>query len=194
MRGMTAERWGAGLAHLRAYAAEHGAPSVPKGFETPDGFRLGVFADYLRQRRRVGKLAEGKVKALDELGFIWEPQEVIRERRQERHDALISQALAEPRAAATPTPAAARLRSLRHKGKLHDDEIARLDEAGLVWSQREARRRFAAQALADYQAAHEGQMPPRRYQTRSGFALGNYLAWRRHTKAPRPSKSERSAS
>jgi len=62
-----------GLACLKAYKVVHGDCGVPQSFETADGFRLGGWCASRRNEYAKNRLSQGRIDALQELGFMWDP-------------------------------------------------------------------------------------------------------------------------
>jgi hypothetical protein len=66
-------RFAAGLAALRAFRDREGLRNVPATYVVDD-YRLGSWCTVQRTAHRAGKLSQGRVAALEELGFVWEPR------------------------------------------------------------------------------------------------------------------------
>ena len=66
--------WERGLGALEEFKAKHGHVKVPSGYEK-DGVRLASWMQTRRNDFRNGRLDKSKVKALDAVGFEWEPME-----------------------------------------------------------------------------------------------------------------------
>ncbi len=62
--------WDSAVMHLQEYKKPHGHVLVPRSFQTPDGFKLGVWVN--NQRSRKGKLNREQIAKLDEVGFVWD--------------------------------------------------------------------------------------------------------------------------
>ncbi|GBF17391.1 helicase associated domain protein [Rhodococcus sp. Br-6] len=66
-------QWDTGLAHLAAYAAEHGHADVPRRYTNRDGFALGMWVQTRRKEYRAGRLTDSdRIATLNQLGFVWE--------------------------------------------------------------------------------------------------------------------------
>jgi hypothetical protein len=135
-----ADRFAQALAALEAFVAEHGHTRVPPKHRTADGFVLGSWVNNRRMDRREGGLTERQIAALDVLDFDWEPSAD----RFARGLAALKAFVAEhghgrvPRAHRTAD--GIRLgewinsrRYERRKGELPQEQIARLDAAGMDW-------------------------------------------------------------
>ena len=64
-----------GLGYLKAYKTEHGDCRVPRRFTTEDGFKLGSWVGGRRSQYKNEQLPSDRIDALNELGFIWDPNE-----------------------------------------------------------------------------------------------------------------------
>ena len=67
------QAWKAGFRQLEAYKAENGDCLVPQGYETADGFKLGMWVSTQRQKYQ-GKnsgLSEPQRSRLEALGMSW---------------------------------------------------------------------------------------------------------------------------
>ncbi|CAE8622681.1 unnamed protein product [Polarella glacialis] len=68
--------WDKGFEHLQAYRKENDHTSVPRPYNSDDGFKLGCWAHRQRQARK-GKgrrnLEPDQIEQLDSLGFVWSP-------------------------------------------------------------------------------------------------------------------------
>jgi len=60
--------WEASVDRVRAYVQEFGDARVPNGYQTTDGFRLGVWLRFLQKQARKGNLSQARVDAFKALG------------------------------------------------------------------------------------------------------------------------------
>ena len=67
--------WNNGYEHLKAYKAREGDCQVRADHEDGDGFNLGTWVHNQRGFAAVGKLSAERIALLDELGFVWDPNE-----------------------------------------------------------------------------------------------------------------------
>ena len=61
-----------GYEKAKAYYIEHGNLDVPAAYDTEDGFHLGSWCRMVRNRYQEGRLAEGYVEALENIGMQWD--------------------------------------------------------------------------------------------------------------------------
>jgi hypothetical protein len=140
--------WRQGIAALEKFVRSHGHARVPRGFATKAGRELGGWCTRRRQERKHGNLAAERIKALDALGFIWDPLED----RWQQGLAALEEFVRSHGHARMPAKYVAekgfRLgnwcdnrRQERKRGKLTAERIAALDALGFVWEpQRQSAR------------------------------------------------------
>lgn len=63
--------WDEGFQALQQYLEQTGSPTPPLDHLTPDGFALGTWVGYQRQRQQSGKLELNRVAKLEQLGFVF---------------------------------------------------------------------------------------------------------------------------
>jgi hypothetical protein len=63
--------WEEGFAYLKGFNKREGHCRVPAKYKDKNGFRLGQWVRV--QRVRMNKMASGRRKRLDAIGFIWDP-------------------------------------------------------------------------------------------------------------------------
>ena len=135
------QAWETRFQELVAYKEEHGNCLVSIGWEKNK--QLGKWIHQQRTLKKRGKLDADKNKLLDELGFIWEPDQHVWETRfqelaaykQEHGNCLVARSYENKQLASWVN----NQRHLGKKGKLEADKIKRLDELGFVWDPRKKR-------------------------------------------------------
>jgi len=176
----------AALAELNAYVRTHGDAKVPQDYETPDGFKLGDWCVERRKRRRLGKLPQDRIDALDALGFVWDPLKEIYDGGlaelgayvEKNGDARVPDGYRTEAGYDLAKWCGARRRE-RKAGKLDAKQVAVLEGLGFSWDPRQEDYQRGLTELASY-AAHRGTAQvPAGYQTPSGFKLGTWCAARR---------------
>jgi len=146
--------WQRGLYRLARYRATQGHARVPASYTDPDdGYRLGTWLASQRHDRRRGALSPGRVTALEELGVIWDAEDTfwadgithLRRFRDHKGHVRVPATYADPEDGYQLGAWVARQRA-RHRrpGKnrnlpLNSDEVAALDELGMVWDATGAR-------------------------------------------------------
>jgi hypothetical protein len=135
---MLQQVWEVRFQELEAYKNEHDDCLIPSRWK--ENQPLAQWVTTQRSFKRTGDLDEEKFKRLDELGFVWEPNQQAWEMRfeelvsykQEYGDCLVPKVWEnQPLATWIGTQ-----RTLRKKSKLDAEKIKRLDELGFVWDTR----------------------------------------------------------
>ena len=168
-----AAAWRRGYAALRRYRAAEGHCRVPVRYVSPDGYPLGHWVTWQRQRERHGWLRPAQRQALERLAFDWRPRD--RWRRS---------AVAAASRAADQDPlgwmltfdsALARaLRAARRRGRLSLGQKLALDAIGFAWSDSDAHFARGITALRSY-CAGGGALPVGRAVVWDGFRLGEWV-------------------
>ncbi|MDC0613604.1 Helicase associated domain protein [Akkermansiaceae bacterium] len=131
---VTQEAWDENFLNLDAYKKQHGNCLVRRSWKDN---KLAKWVGFQRQAKRNNQLDADKIKRLDELGFVWSPDEQAWEAqfqkllsyKEKKGDCLVPHRL-ENKALATWVTTQ---RSSKKKGTLRADKIKRLDEIGFVW-------------------------------------------------------------
>jgi len=168
-----AAAWRRGYASLRRYRAAEGHCRVPARWIAPDGYPLGHWVAWQRQRERHGWLRPDQRRRLDHLGFDWRPRDRW---RRAAVDAATRAAEADPLGwTLTFDPALVRaLRAARHGGRLTLGQKLALDAIGFAWSDSDAHFARGITALRGYRAAG-GAFPVGRTVVWDGFRLGEWV-------------------
>ena len=168
-----AAAWQKGYAALQRFRASRGHCRVPVRYVGPDGYCLGHWVDWQRQRERHGWLRPEQRRALDQLGFVWRPRGYSRA-------AAITAAVAA--AAADPTgwtgtfdrATARSIRAARRRGRLSPGQRATLDAIGFAWSASDARFAHGVAMLRAYRRAG-GTFPVSQGVVWDEFRLGEWV-------------------
>lgn len=131
-------RWRIGYEAALQYSREHGNLNVPAGYETKDGYRLGLWLNLKRRQYKKGTLAESQIQALEQLGIRWE---VHAEHWQEMYDEAkayfeANGDLKVPRNCQTANGYNLNLwlgRMKRERDTLSDGQITALTAIGMKW-------------------------------------------------------------
>lgn len=164
------ERWGAMLAALTGYREKHGHCRVPTGWKTYP--QLANWVAVQRSMRRRGKLSGQRIRALDEIGFVWnvtssaprpaqssrtspgtwvEMLAQLTEYKAARGNCLVPQRWKENRSLANWV---SRLRVEYGKGLLSERQIAQLNSLGFDWDPIRARWEEKFAQLLQFKNAH----------------------------------------
>jgi hypothetical protein len=160
------------LHRLARYRATQGHARVPVSYTDPDGgYRLGAWLASQRHDHRRGALNPRRVTALEELGVIWDAdgtfwaEGITHLRRFHDHNghARVPATYADPRDDYQLGAWVARQRA-RHRRPgqnrnrpLNSEEVAALDELGMVWDATGARSKTTGPAALIHGA--EAQLP-----------------------------------
>ncbi|MDB4739198.1 Helicase associated domain protein [Akkermansiaceae bacterium] len=145
--------WEINFQKLVAYKEEHGDCVVPHDWKEK---QLITWVTTQRTTKRKGTLNTKKIKRLDELGFVWNPDQekwdfhfkVLVTYKKEYGDCLVPKQWENQKL----TRWINKQRS--KKSNLDAEKIKRLDELGFVWNLRQEAWELKFQALKNYQQKH----------------------------------------
>ena len=181
--------WNRFYTAAKKYVETYGDLRVPANYVTDTGLRLGNWIVNLRTYRksciRGQFLTEQRIAALDELGMVWNVPDYL----WERNFNAAMQYHREYGDLNVPTGYTSKdgtrlgvwinnLRTARVSGTLRitEEQMARLDELGMVWEKKFSRAWEQGFAEAKtYYATHKNLAVPVNYVTPSGFRLGAWL-------------------
>ena len=138
-RRFVARDWDAMVAQLEAFHRDHGHCNVPNAW--PRNRELAAWLHGVRCNKRSGRLDADRVRQLDALGVVWEPQQTrwenmfaaLVEYRQRHGDCNVPCGWPE-------NPALAKwvkgVRASQKRGDLDFERIRRLDAIGFGWERR----------------------------------------------------------
>lgn len=131
-----ANNWERMLAALTKFKEQHGHCDVPANY--PEDPVLGRWVTVQRYRRKTNRLAEDQMATLDALGFVWAPGErswekglavLLDFKAKYGHCDVPAQCPSHPNLGSW----VANQRHRKKTGKLTDDRVRRLEEAGFKW-------------------------------------------------------------
>lgn len=187
--------WERYFAEAKRYYMEHGNLNTSVNDVTDTGIRLGAWICQLRTYRKSrikrAYLTEERVKALDEIGMIWDVPDYLWEENfaecmeyyRTHGDLEIPNAYCSP--GGLKIGGWLRRQRLIRNGKtngarLTQEQIARLDSIGMIWKTRPEQKWDKAYAEAKaYYEAYGNLKVPVSYVSPSGYRLGNWIADRR---------------
>ena len=157
-RRFVARDWDALVAQLQAFYREHGHSNVPHAW--PQNPELAEWLHGVRCNKRSGRLDADRVRQLDDLGVVWEPQQTrwenmfaaLVEYRRQHGDCNVPCGWPE-------NPALARwvkgMRAARSRGELDFERTRRLEAIGFGWDRGgDSRWEEMFAALADFRRLH----------------------------------------
>jgi hypothetical protein len=157
-RRCVARNWDAMVAQLKAFHRGHGHSNVPYG--EPSHRDLATWLNGVRCNKRAGRLDANRVRQLNALGVVWEPQKTrwdrmfaaLMEYRKRHGDCNVPFGWSE-------NPALAKwvkgMRIVQRRGELSAERAERLDAIGFAWDRGgEQRWEETYASLVDYQRAY----------------------------------------
>ena len=177
--------WDNAYAHAAEYFNEHGDLAVAYTYQSPDGFKLGKWIAYVRDKHANGKLDPARISKLNQLHMIWkkadpwEKRFAIAEQYYREHGNLdippdlvvdgiwIGQWLKEQR----------QIKNGKIKNKsLTAEQVSRLESIGMYWgSKRDREWAQSFEEVKEYFAAHGNCDIPFDYISKRGTKLGAWL-------------------
>lgn len=152
--------WQQYYAACLAYARKHGNLDIPLSYVTPDGVRLGAWIHHVRTLSRGtetdGRLTNDQIRALDELGMIWNRkqdrqwekgyQEAFQYRKEHGNLDVPSTYVS-----ASTYPLGKWVLRQRENAKLSEHQRKRLDDIGMIWKKPDSWETRYALAKAYYE-------------------------------------------
>ena len=199
--------WERYYAAAKQYRAEHGDLRVPWRYVTEDGIQLGNWIANMRMNRRNGirnaYLTDERIAALDALGMQWDVLDYLFERNYaaavEYHRTHGN--LDVPAAYVDPdgVKLGAWLRRLcriragkTQRGRLTEEQIARLDALGMIWGNRNDLQWEKGYAHAAEYVRENRRLPgSSSYVCADGYKLGGWVADQREKYRAGKMKPER---
>ncbi|MEY9840490.1 Helicase associated domain protein [Streptacidiphilus sp. EB103A] len=192
------EAWQQAYQHACAYRERHGNLDVPSVYVGPDDFRLGTWIGNQRRGRREDRLTADKIRALDDLGIVWDPLE-----------AKWEQGLAEARTykdrymdlrvhARYESPSGYKLggwiadqRKARAQGRLPQNRVEKLDAIGMAWAVPDDTWRVAYRDLGAYREENGHLDLPQDFISPAGINLYKWAGTQRTMRATGKLSEER---
>ncbi|CAE8622683.1 unnamed protein product [Polarella glacialis] len=141
--------WDKGFEHLQAYRKENDHTSVPRPYNSDDGFKLGCWAHRQRQARKGQgrrKLEPDQIEQLDSLGFVWDAFQFFWDRgfehlkayKQENGHTVVPSSYNSDDGFTLGCWVHTQRQAQKSQGrrKLEPDHAEQLDSMGFVWSPR----------------------------------------------------------
>jgi hypothetical protein len=180
------EAWEQGFQATLKYKEQTGSPNLAKQHITPEGFPLGSWQNTQRMRYKNGKLAEDRIKRLEEIGFVWSQYDEAWEQGFQATFKYKEQTGNPNAHRRHKTPEGFQLgdwqnrqKSFYMRGKLTEDRIKRLEDIGFVWSLYDKAWEEGFQATLIFREQTGDANSPKQYTTPEGFPLGR---WQKHQK------------
>jgi hypothetical protein len=170
--------WDEWYGQLTAYKQREGHTKVPRGYQTTDGSKLGSWVSV--QRQIAERLSASRRQKLDELGFVWNPQESLWE---EYLSALqeFSRINGHLRVAGDHVTESGLMLGQwvydqrMARNRLSQQRIERLDNLGFIWDPEAKKWDEGLQALQEYFKENGHSRVPASARATNGFALGSWV-------------------
>ena len=176
--------WENGCASARRYRDSHSDLLVPVHYKDKDGFALGEWIVYNRQRYLGGNLPSDRVERLEALGMVWDTGSILWEKSYaaavqyylENHTLEIPVKYVTPDGMALGVWLGSQ-RAAYKEGVLTDAQIEKLEALGVDWTNRNDRKWQHRYELAvEYKKEHGSLAVPAQYRTEDGIWLGSWLS------------------
>ena len=180
--------WENGCASARRYRDSHSDLLVPVHYKDKDGFALGEWIVYNRQRYLGGNLPSDRVERLEALGMVWDTGSILWEKSYaaavqyylENHTLEIPVKYVTPDGMALGVWLGSQ-RAAYKEGVLTDAQIEKLEALGVDWANRNDRKwQTAYEAAVKYHAAHGNLDVPTEYIDEDGILLGKWVSRQRY--------------
>ena len=180
--------WEKGFASAQKYRTEHGDLLVPVRYRDKNDFALGEWIVYNRQRYLGGNLTQNRIERLEAIGMVWSTSNDL----WEQNYAAATQYYLEHGDLEVPikyeTPSGFGLgvwlgaqRAAHKAGELPQEQVERLDDLGMDWTNRNDRKWMSLyDVAAAYYHEHGNLNVPSEYVTPDGVLLGKWVARQRY--------------
>ena len=157
-------------------------------YKDKDGFALGEWIVYNRQRYLSGNLTSDRVERLEALGMVWDTGSILWEKSYaaavqyylENHTLEIPVKYVTPDGMALGVWLGSQ-RAAYKEGVLTDAQIEKLEALGVDWTNRNDRKwQTAYEAAVKYHAAHGNLDVPTEYIDEDGILLGKWVSRQRY--------------
>ena len=180
--------WERAFASAQKYRDDHGNLLVPVRYRDRNGFALGEWIVYNRQRYVSGNLSRARIERLEGIGMVWNASTDLWEQSYAAAARyyLEHKNLEAPIKYITPDGFALGVwlssqRSAYKNGDLTPEQIERLEAIGINWTNRNVRKWQENFEAAKRYAAQFGDLEvPSNYITPDGILLGKWIARQRY--------------
>ena len=181
--------WENGCASAQRYRGSHSDLLVPVHYKDKDGFALGEWIVYNRQRYISGNLTRARIERLEAIGMVWNASTDLWEQSYAAAARyyLEHKDLEAPIKYVTPDGFALGVwlssqRSAYKNGDLTEEQIERLEAIGINWVNRNVRKwQENFEAAKKYKETYGNLEVPSNYVTPDGVLLGKWIARQRYT-------------
>lgn len=198
--------WEKGYTSAKRYRDTHADLLVPVHYKDKDGFALGEWIVYNRQRYVNNSLPAERIARLEALGMVWDTSALLWDKSYAAAVQFYLQdgTLEIPVKYVTPDGMALGVwlgsqRAAYKDGTLSEEQIARLEALGVDWTNRNDRKwQTAYEAAVRYYKVHGDLNVPSEYVDEDGILLGKWVsrqryAWQNPTRSSARVTPERKA-
>ena len=180
--------WENGWASARRYRDSHADLLVPVHYKDKNGFALGEWIVYNRQRYQGGSLSDDRIERLESLGMVWDTGSILWEKNYaaavqyhlEHDDLEIPVKYVTPDGMALGVWLGSQ-RAAYKEGTLTAAQIEKLEALGVDWANRNDRKwQTAYDAAVKYYNAHGNIDVPTEYIDEDGILLGKWVSRQRY--------------
>ncbi len=180
--------WEKGWESAKKYRDTHGDLMVPVRYRDKNGFALGEWIVYNRQRYFSHSLDPQRVERLSELGMVWDTMSQLWEQSYaaaaryylEHGDLEVPVKYITPEGMALGVWLGSQRTAYKNHA-LSEDQIARMNAIGVDWTNRNDRKwQQAYDAAVEYRKIHGNLNVPSEYVTADGLMLGKWIARQRY--------------
>ena len=180
--------WENGWASARRYRDSHADLLVPVHYKDKNGFALGEWIVYNRQRYQGGSLSDDRIERLESLGMVWDTGSILWEKNYaaavqyhlEHDDLEIPVKYVTPDGMALGVWLGSQ-RAAYKEGTLTAAQIEKLEALGVDWANRNDRKwQTAYEAAVKYYSAHGNIDVPTEYIDEDGILLGKWVSRQRY--------------
>ena len=180
--------WENGWASARRYRDSHADLLVPVHYKDKNGFALGEWIVYNRQRYQGGSLSDDRIERLESLGMVWDTGSILWEKNYaaavqyhlEHDDLEIPVKYVTPDGMALGVWLGSQ-RAAYKEGTLTAAQIEKLEALGVDWANRNDRKwQTAYEAAVKYYNAHGNIDVPTEYIDEDGILLGKWVSRQRY--------------
>ena len=184
--------WEQNYQEAKHYFEQNGDLKVPSKYISESGFALGMWIQMVRAARvnqRTSIVTPERIERLNEIGMVWAVisdqweknyQEAVRYYQEHGNLLIPSSYISENGLKLGNWIGHLRMAKRgKGRGKLTDEQIARLDLIGMAWDADEERWQIGVTASKKYAAVHHHLCVPMNYMTDDGFNLGLWIQLKR---------------
>lgn len=180
--------WENGWASARRYRDSHADLLVPVHYKDKNGFALGEWIVYNRQRYQGGSLSDDRIERLESLGMVWDTGSILWEKNYaaavqyhlEHDDLEIPVKYVTPDGMALGVWLGSQ-RAAYKEETLTAAQIEKLEALGVDWANRNDRKwQTAYEAAVKYYSAHGNIDVPTEYIDEDGILLGKWVSRQRY--------------